>query len=69
MLGESEEDFASRCAADLEALILDEGPDTVAALFAEPVMGAGGVIIPPKTYFAEIRAVLENTMFCWLPMR
>ena len=58
--GESEEDFASRCAADLEALILDEGPDTVAALFAEPVMGAGGVIIPPKTYFAEIRAVLEK---------
>ena len=45
---------------DLEALILDEGPDTVAALFVEPVMGAGGVIIPPKTYFAEIRAVLEK---------
>ena len=58
--GESKEDFASRCAADLEGLILDEGPDTVAALFAEPVMGAGGVIIPPKTYFAEIRAVLEK---------
>jgi 4-aminobutyrate--pyruvate transaminase len=58
--GESEEDFASRCAADLEALILNEGPDTVAALFAEPVMGAGGVIIPPKTYFSKIRAVLEK---------
>jgi 4-aminobutyrate--pyruvate transaminase len=58
--GESEEDFACRCAADLEALILDEGPHTVAALFAEPVMGAGGVIIPPKTYFAKIRAVLEK---------
>ena len=58
--GESEEDFASRCAANLETLILDEGPDTVAALFAEPVMGAGGVIIPPKTYFAKIRAVLEK---------
>ena len=57
---ESEEDFASRCAANLEALILDEGPDTIAALFAEPVMGAGGVIIPPKTYFAKIRAVLEK---------
>ena len=37
-----------------------EGPDTVAALFAEPVMGAGGVIIPPKNYFAKIRAVLEK---------
>ena len=58
--GESEEDFASRCAANLEALILDEGPDTVAALFVEPVMGAGGVIIPPRTYFTKIRAVLEK---------
>jgi len=58
--GESEEDFAGRCAANLESLILDEGPETVAALFAEPVMGAGGVIIPPKTYFTKIRAVLEK---------
>ncbi len=58
--GESEEDFASRCAANLEALILNEGPNTVAAFFAEPVMGAGGVIIPPKTYFMKIRAVLEK---------
>ena len=37
-----------------------EGPDTVAALFAEPVMGAGGVIIPPAGYFAKIRAVIEK---------
>ena len=58
--GESEEDFASRCAADLETLILEEGPETVGALFAEPVMGAGGVIIPPRTYFEKIRAVLEK---------
>jgi len=60
LAGESEDDFASRCADDLEALILAEGPDTVAALFAEPVMGAGGVIIPPRGYFAKIRAVLEK---------
>ncbi|MEK9717799.1 MAG: aminotransferase [Candidatus Puniceispirillum sp.] len=58
--GESEVDFAARCAAELEALILAEGPDTVAALFAEPVMGAGGVILPPAGYFAEIRAVLDK---------
>ena len=60
MRGESEEAFASRCASELEDLILAEGPDTVAALFAEPVMGAGGVIIPPTGYFARIRAVLEK---------
>ncbi len=59
-VGENEEDFASRCAADLEKLILNEGPDTVGALFAEPVMGAGGVIIPPRTYFEKIRAVLTK---------
>jgi 4-aminobutyrate--pyruvate transaminase len=52
--GESEEDFAGRLAADLEALILREGPDTVAAFIAEPVMGAGGVIVPPKTYFERV---------------
>jgi 4-aminobutyrate---pyruvate transaminase len=55
--GESEEDFATRLAAELEELILREGPDTVAAFIAEPVMGAGGVIIPPKTYFPKIMAV------------
>jgi len=58
--GETEEAFASRCAAELEELILAEGPDTVAALFAEPVMGAGGVIIPPAGYFQKIRSVLEK---------
>ena len=55
--GESEEDFATRLAAELEELILKEGPDTVAAFIAEPVMGAGGVIVPPKTYFPKIMAV------------
>ena len=58
--GESEEEFSNRCAAELEELILTEGPDTVAALFAEPVMGAGGVIIPPTGYFQKIRSVLEK---------
>src|SRR5215470_6305729 len=55
--GESEEEFATRLAAELEELILREGPDTVAAFIAEPVMGAGGVIVPPKTYFPKIMAV------------
>ncbi|MBT3533617.1 MAG: aminotransferase class III-fold pyridoxal phosphate-dependent enzyme [Rhodospirillaceae bacterium] len=58
--GESEEDFATRLANALEALILAEGPDTVAAFFAEPVMAAGGAIIPPKTYFAKMQAVLRK---------
>ena len=58
--GESEEEFATRCASDLEELILREGPETVAAMFMEPVMGAGGVIVPPKTYYEKIQAVLKK---------
>ena len=46
-----------RLAAELDALIVKEGPDTVAAFIAEPVMGAGGVIVPPKTYFEKIMTV------------
>ncbi|NQU59586.1 MAG: aspartate aminotransferase family protein [Rhodospirillales bacterium] len=58
--GETEEDFATRCADNLEKLIKDEGPDTIAAFFAEPVMGAGGVIVPPATYFEKVQAVLKK---------
>ncbi|MGI4953854.1 MAG: aspartate aminotransferase family protein [Janthinobacterium lividum] len=58
--GETEEEFATRCAEALDALIIAEGPDTVAAFIAEPVMGAGGVIIPPATYFEKIQAVLRK---------
>jgi 4-aminobutyrate--pyruvate transaminase len=58
--GESEEQFATRMAESLEALIQKEGPETVAAFIAEPVMGAGGVIIPPATYFEKIQAVLKK---------
>ena len=58
--GESEEDFATRCAESLERLILAEGPETVAAFFAEPIMGAGGVILPPATYFEKIQRVLRR---------
>ena len=58
--GETEEDFATRCAAELEQLILDEGPETIAAFIGEPVMGAGGVIVPPRTYWEKIQAVLKK---------
>lgn len=58
--GESEEEFASRRARELEELILAENPDTVAALIAEPIMGAGGVIPPPRTYFQKVQEVLNK---------
>ncbi len=58
--GESEEAFATRLAEDLEKLILAEDPETIAAMFAEPIMGAGGVIVPPKGYFPKIQAVLKK---------
>jgi 4-aminobutyrate--pyruvate transaminase len=58
--GESEADFARRCASDLDELIQAEGPDTIAAFIGEPVMGAGGVIVPPEGYWQAIQAVLKK---------
>src|SRR6267142_3617741 len=58
--GESEEQFATRLAENLDAQIQREDPDTVAAMIAEPVMGAGGVIVPPATYFEKVQAVLKK---------
>ncbi len=58
--GETEEEFATRLAANLEKLILDEGPETIAGFIAEPIMGAGGVIVPPATYFEKVQAVLTK---------
>ncbi|GJE11169.1 aminotransferase [Methylobacterium longum] len=58
--GESEEAYSARLAAELEETILREGPETVAAFIAEPVMGAGGAIVPPRGYFAAIQAVLAK---------
>jgi 4-aminobutyrate--pyruvate transaminase len=55
--GESEEDFSARLARELEELIVAQDPETVAAFIAEPVMGAGGVIVPPAGYFPAIAAV------------
>ena len=58
--GESEDAFATRCADELEKLILAEGPETIAAMWAEPILGAGGVILPPRGYFPKIQAVLRK---------
>ena len=58
--GESEEAFADRLAEELDQMIQDEGPETVAAFIGEPVMGAGGVIVPPKTYWQKVQQVLKK---------
>lgn len=58
--GESELDFSARLAAELEEMILREGPDTVAAFIAEPILGAGGAVTPPEGYFEKINAVLAK---------
>lgn len=58
--GESEEAFATRLADELEQTILAEGADTIAAFIGEPLMGAGGVIVPPRTYWQKIQAVLRR---------
>jgi L-2,4-diaminobutyrate transaminase len=58
--GESEEAFTARRVAELEAMIQEEGPDTIAAMIAEPVLGAGGVVPPPAGYLKGIEAVLKR---------
>ncbi len=58
--GEGEEAFSDRLAVELEQTIRNTGPDSIAGFFAEPVMGAGGVIPPPKGYFSVIRTILRK---------
>ncbi|MDR3493706.1 MAG: aminotransferase [Ancalomicrobiaceae bacterium] len=58
--GESEAEFVARIAGNLEALIEREGPETIAAFIAEPIMGAGGVVIAPDAYFPAIQPILER---------
>ena len=58
--GETEEQFSTRLAQELDDLILAEGPETVAAFFAEPAMGTGGAVMPPKGYFEKIQKVLKK---------
>ncbi|WP_375784842.1 aminotransferase [Bradyrhizobium sp. Pha-3] len=58
--GETEESFSRRRAAELEQLIVREGPETVGAFIAEPVLGTGGITPPPTGYWREIQAVLRR---------
>ena len=58
--GESEEDFVTRIMGELEDLIAKEGADTIGGFIAEPVMGAGGVIMPPKGYFDKLQPILKK---------
>ncbi len=54
------EDIGLEAANAVEEAILREGPETVAAVIAEPVMGAGGVIVPPDTYFPRLRQICDQ---------
>ena len=56
----TEEAFSAYCASELEAMIQREGPDTIAAFWAEPVLGTGGIVPPPKGYWAAIQEVLDK---------
>ncbi|WP_407151120.1 aminotransferase [Bradyrhizobium sp. ORS 86] len=58
--GETEESFSRRRAAELEELIVREGPDTIGAFIAEPVLGTGGIAPPPSGYWREVKAVLSR---------
>ena len=63
---ESEDEFVSRLLKSLEKLILEEGAETIAAFIAEPLMGAGGVIVPPEGYLPKVQALLkEHDIFLW----
>lgn len=63
---ESEEEFVARLLQNLEQMILKEGADTIAAFIAEPVMGAGGVIVPPDDYLPKVQELLnEHDIFLW----
>ncbi len=60
LAGESEAQFVQRITDNLEALILREGPETIAAFIAEPVTGASGVIVPPVGYYDKVQAILNK---------
>lgn len=58
--GEDEAAFVARLVHELEALILGEGPDTIAAFIAEPIQAGGGIIAPPASYFPEVQKLLRR---------
>ena len=57
---ESEVEFVDRIVDNLEAMIVREGPETIAAFIAEPITGASGVIVPPSGYYQKVQAVLNR---------
>ncbi|MEY2620644.1 MAG: hypothetical protein RIT26_464 [Pseudomonadota bacterium] len=57
--GESEDAFSDRLLADIERLIDVQGAHTIAAFFVEPVMGAGGIVVPPARYYQRLQALLK----------
>ena len=57
---ESEVEFVDRIVGNLEAMIIREGPETIAAFIAEPITGASGVIVPPPGYYQKVQAVLNK---------
>lgn len=64
--GETEAEFVDRIVGNLEALILREGPETIAAFIAEPITGASGVIVPPEGYYPRVQALLrEHDILFW----
>jgi len=58
--GMSEREFSAHCAAELDALIEAEGPETVGAFIGEPILGTGGIVPPPEGYWEAIQPVLEK---------
>ena len=58
--GETPADFSKRLVKELENTILAEGPDTIGAYIAEPIMGTGGVLIPPPGYYEGVQALLKK---------
>ena len=56
----SEDDFVQYCASELKNLIQQEGADTIAAFIAEPILGTGGIIPPPKGYWKAIKPILKD---------
>ena len=54
------DEFGLQAARELEQKILEIGPDKVAAFIGEPVQGAGGVIIPPRTYWPEVQRIVDR---------
>ena len=58
--GETEPEFVERIVANLERLIIDEGPESIAAFLVEPITGASGVIVPPAGYYEKVQSILAK---------